>query len=251
MIISARLTSIFRSLAAPASLLRLLTCLALTFTILSSSFRFGFASVSPSTIESSAMQFDACFKFSRRDALKVGVAATGAVLGDNANGQRPTFEEVPGYLQQYAKQYADDPRAAARSWFADAKYGLCEVWPIYALWALQPTGARRMGDAPRKDRHSREGDRRNGARQTMRLRTSALRPGKNLIHDESPVFRAHGFNQNQTCCFQRSDAVGSFKRYINPTGSAEVQWQRTCREMSQCSVAKRINDGTDPNASSI
>jgi alpha-L-fucosidase len=78
------------------------------------------------------MQFDACPKYTRRDAFKVGVTATTAVLGGNANGQPPAHGKVPGYLQRYAKQYAEDPRAAARSWFADAKYGLFMHYGLYS-----------------------------------------------------------------------------------------------------------------------
>jgi alpha-L-fucosidase len=41
--------------------------------------------------------------------------------------------DCPAYLQDYARSYADDPRAAARQWFADARYGLFLHYGLYSL----------------------------------------------------------------------------------------------------------------------
>ncbi|NQT54361.1 alpha-L-fucosidase, partial [bacterium] len=41
--------------------------------------------------------------------------------------------EVPSYLTGYEGLYASDPRAAARQWFADAKYGLFLHYGLYSL----------------------------------------------------------------------------------------------------------------------
>jgi alpha-L-fucosidase len=82
------------------------------------------------------MQFDSRPKFRRRDVLKAaGVAAVGGLPGNAASGQRPAHGKVPGYLQRYAKQYVEDPRAAARAWFADAKYGLFMHYGLYSQLA--------------------------------------------------------------------------------------------------------------------
>ncbi|MFW6163298.1 MAG: alpha-L-fucosidase [Planctomycetota bacterium] len=41
--------------------------------------------------------------------------------------------EVPSFLADYAEAYADDPRAACRQWFRDAKYGLFLHYGLYSL----------------------------------------------------------------------------------------------------------------------
>jgi alpha-L-fucosidase len=40
---------------------------------------------------------------------------------------------VPSYLQDYAKLYAVDPRAAALAWFKDAKFGLFMHYGLYSM----------------------------------------------------------------------------------------------------------------------
>ena len=40
---------------------------------------------------------------------------------------------VPSYLSDYADTYAEDPRAAARAWFAQANYGLFMHYGLYSL----------------------------------------------------------------------------------------------------------------------
>jgi len=53
-------------------------------------------------------------------------------------GRKPVLEErdvskVPAHLKGYEPLYRKDPRAAAREWFSDAKYGLFMHWGVYAL----------------------------------------------------------------------------------------------------------------------
>lgn len=47
--------------------------------------------------------------------------------------QRNSTEKVPGYLQEYAREFAGDPRAASLSWFTDAGYGLFIHYGLYSL----------------------------------------------------------------------------------------------------------------------
>lgn len=43
------------------------------------------------------------------------------------------MSEVPSYLAGYAREYADDPRRAALTWFREAKYGLFLHYGLYSL----------------------------------------------------------------------------------------------------------------------
>ncbi len=83
------------------------------------------------------MQNDSGPGIGRRDLIKaVGAATAAALLPGNALGElRQKHGKVPGYLKNYAKQYAEDPRAAARAWFADAKYGLFMHYGLYSQLA--------------------------------------------------------------------------------------------------------------------
>ncbi|MFQ5495980.1 MAG: alpha-L-fucosidase [Phycisphaerae bacterium] len=83
------------------------------------------------------MQNDSRPDIGRRDLIKaVGAATAAALLPRNVwADQQPKHGNVPGYLKQYAKQYADDPRAAARAWFAAAKYGLFMHYGLYSQLA--------------------------------------------------------------------------------------------------------------------
>ena len=73
----------------------------------------------------------------RRDLIKaIGGAATIAFFNRNTWGyQPPKPNGAPGYLEDYSKQYAQDPRAAARAWFAEAKYGLFLHYGLYSQLA--------------------------------------------------------------------------------------------------------------------
>ncbi len=46
----------------------------------------------------------------------------------------------PSYLEDYADRYAGDPRAAARKWFTEARFGLFVHWNVRA----NPAGKRRV-----------------------------------------------------------------------------------------------------------
>ncbi len=83
------------------------------------------------------MQNDSHPRIGRRDWIKAaGTATAAALLPRNALGdQKQEGGNVPGYLKDYATQYAEDPRAAARSWFADAKYGLFMHYGLYSQLA--------------------------------------------------------------------------------------------------------------------
>jgi len=72
----------------------------------------------------------------RRDFLKAAVGAVvstavGTRLGRSASERRKTA--VPSYLRGYESPYAEDPRKAARAWFADAKFGLFMHYGLYSL----------------------------------------------------------------------------------------------------------------------
>jgi alpha-L-fucosidase len=83
------------------------------------------------------------YTISRRDWIKVSSAVLAAsTLPQVARGSGPAATAsgaqvgpVPGYLKDYAAQYAEDPRAAARSWFAEARYGLFMHYGLYSQLA--------------------------------------------------------------------------------------------------------------------
>jgi alpha-L-fucosidase len=70
----------------------------------------------------------------RRQFLRLS-AGTGLALG-GCRGLRcgsPSKAVVPSYLKDYAELYRDDPRQAARAWFAEAKFGLFMHYGLYSL----------------------------------------------------------------------------------------------------------------------
>jgi len=73
----------------------------------------------------------------RRQFIKAAAAtAASTVVSSHVIGapSRPAGT-VPGYLKGYAEQYAENPRAAARAWFAGAKYGLFMHYGLYSQLA--------------------------------------------------------------------------------------------------------------------
>lgn len=79
----------------------------------------------------------------RRRFLGSGLAAAGSVLA--ASCISPAFgapaANVPSYLRGFEAQYAQDPAAAARAWFAAARCGLFMHYGLYSLlgrgeWAM-------------------------------------------------------------------------------------------------------------------
>lgn len=71
----------------------------------------------------------------RRQFIKMaGTCAGLAASGSFAFGKPPLNpRKVPRYLEGYADLYATDPRAAALSWFKDAKSGLFVHYGLYSL----------------------------------------------------------------------------------------------------------------------
>ncbi len=73
----------------------------------------------------------------RRQFIRVaGATATATAVANHVIGapKQPT-STVPGYLKGYAEQYAENPRTAARAWFANAKYGLFMHYGLYSQLA--------------------------------------------------------------------------------------------------------------------
>ncbi len=65
-----------------------------------------------------------------------GAELRGAESRGAAEGHQSELSgQLPGYLADYAKEYALDPRAAARAWFAEAKYGLFMHYGLYSQLA--------------------------------------------------------------------------------------------------------------------
>jgi alpha-L-fucosidase len=73
----------------------------------------------------------------RRKIIKVAGAAAASVLLPARAIAEPTQSDknAPGYLNNYATQYASNPRAAAQAWFANAKYGLFMHYGLYSQLA--------------------------------------------------------------------------------------------------------------------
>ncbi len=72
----------------------------------------------------------------RRSFLKATVAGSVAAVtgvGSTIPAVARTTSSVPSYLKDYETLYANDPRAAARKWFADARYGLFMHYGLYSL----------------------------------------------------------------------------------------------------------------------
>jgi len=81
-------------------------------------------------------------KKSRREFLKaLGAGAAGLAVGSCAaprgrsgrGAGRETSGKVPPHLEDYAALYRKDPRAAARAWFREARFGLFMHYGLYAL----------------------------------------------------------------------------------------------------------------------
>jgi alpha-L-fucosidase len=68
----------------------------------------------------------------RRDFLERAGGGAAALLLAPGGG---TGSAVPRYLQDHAELYAEDPRQAARAWFAEARYGLFLHYGVYSLLA--------------------------------------------------------------------------------------------------------------------
>ncbi|WP_129113960.1 alpha-L-fucosidase [Halegenticoccus tardaugens] len=52
---------------------------------------------------------------------------------ETASHYSDVTSSAPSYLDEYEQQYEEDPRQAAREWFADAKYGLFLHYGLYSL----------------------------------------------------------------------------------------------------------------------
>lgn len=64
--------------------------------------------------------------------LSTGTAAA-CVFATAGNPAIAGNADLPSYLKGYEKIYRDDPRRAARQWFADAKFGLFMHYGLYSL----------------------------------------------------------------------------------------------------------------------
>lgn len=64
--------------------------------------------------------------------LSTGTAAA-CVFATGGNPAIAGNADLPSYLKGYEKIYRDDPRRAARQWFADAKFGLFMHYGLYSL----------------------------------------------------------------------------------------------------------------------
>ena len=75
-------------------------------------------------------------RLGRREALKtIGVTAACAMVGSQVPRLASANDkQLPGYLKDFSEQYAD-PRAAAREWFSQAKYGLFMHYGLYSQLA--------------------------------------------------------------------------------------------------------------------
>ena len=72
----------------------------------------------------------------RRGFMSCAAAGAGTLLAGRAVADpHQEHGKVPGYLKDYAKEYAQNPRDAARAWFADAKYGLFMHYGLYSQLA--------------------------------------------------------------------------------------------------------------------
>ncbi len=70
----------------------------------------------------------------RRSFLKAAAAGTAAIgLGCNNTLRLTNKSSVPSYLRKYETMYATDPRAAALTWFDEAKFGLFMHYGLYSL----------------------------------------------------------------------------------------------------------------------
>jgi len=70
----------------------------------------------------------------RRRFLQLSAGAGLALAGcQGLKGASAGKGAAPSYLKDYADQYRDDPRQAARAWFAQAKFGLFMHYGLYSL----------------------------------------------------------------------------------------------------------------------
>ncbi len=72
-------------------------------------------------------------EMNRRDFVKAAGAAAGALLAGGAVSAANTM--APRYLADYTDLYAQNPRTAARKWFAEANFGLFMHYGLYSLLA--------------------------------------------------------------------------------------------------------------------
>lgn len=65
-------------------------------------------------------------QFNRRDVLKLTAGAMISTVGSGCfeTATSSSKNTVPSYLRGYENLYYNDPREAARAWFADADFGL-------------------------------------------------------------------------------------------------------------------------------
>ncbi len=70
-------------------------------------------------------------KLNRRTFLRG--TAVGALAAISPALIRCQSSRTPGYLQSYGAQYKTDPRAAARAWFAQARFGLFMHYGLYSM----------------------------------------------------------------------------------------------------------------------
>lgn len=70
----------------------------------------------------------------RRRFLQVSAGAGLALAGcQGLKGASASKATAPSYLKDFADQYENDPRHAARAWFAQAKFGLFMHYGLYSL----------------------------------------------------------------------------------------------------------------------
>ena len=70
----------------------------------------------------------------RRQFLQLWAGASLALAGcQNPKAGSASKASVPAYLKDYADLYREHPRAAARAWFAQAKFGLFMHYGLYSL----------------------------------------------------------------------------------------------------------------------
>src|SRR5258708_4948084 len=72
--------------------------------------------------------------FLRNTSLALLGVQTSAITGSKIlQPQQAQSPVVPGYLKNYAKEYAANPRNAAKAWFKDAGFGMFMHYGLYSL----------------------------------------------------------------------------------------------------------------------
>jgi hypothetical protein len=69
----------------------------------------------------------------RRSFLQTLGAGAGTLLVPGALRAASPVPEIPSYLKNYEKLYAENPRAAALQWFREARFGLFMHYGLYSL----------------------------------------------------------------------------------------------------------------------